>query len=102
MSTVIDTDINKGDPYTQIINIINRWCEQNYYTNFLVTIALDTELTVEFLEFNASDFSWIWQNDWWEGQSRIELIGFVAQENILVEGTPDSYIFLKDKTEEAT
>lgn len=93
-------DASNGNPYDTIAKIIEEWCEQNYYTNFLVTLVLDTELTVEFLEFNGSDFEWIWNNDWWEGESSVELVGFVAQEDILVEGTPDSYIFLKDKMEE--
>ena len=96
----VTIDVSNGNPYDTIAKIVEEWCEQNYYTNFLVTLAVDAELSVEFLEFNGSDYEWLWNNDWWEGESRVELIGFIPQEDILVEGTPDSYIFLKDKTEE--
>ena len=77
--------IEGNDPYTEIADgIIKKWCEKYGYTDFLVTILLNG---VEFTEFlSASDFQFIWENDWWEGEKDVQLLGFVPIASINIYG----------------
>ena len=36
----VTIDVSNGNPYDMIAKIVEEWCKQNYYTNFLVTISI--------------------------------------------------------------
>lgn len=86
-------------PYDSIAEIIEEWCQKNYYGNFLVTLRLNGELCVEYLYFGTGDPNWpdphwVWESDWWEGQKDVELVGFIDISSVHVSGTPDNYKFI--------
>ncbi len=82
-------------PYDIIVNIIDAWCQEHYYGHFLVTLSIDGDLRVEHLYFETEDLKWVWENDWWEGQKDIKLIGFINMDSVYVSGSPDNYKILE-------
>jgi hypothetical protein len=80
------------DPYTEIANIIDEWCRKNYYGSFVVTISIDGQIITEYLEFDGSSITFIWENDWWEGEKEIYLLGFMPMLQLRVYGAPGNYI----------
>lgn len=95
-------------PYDSIAETIDKWCQENYYDDFLVTLRLNGKLCVEYLIYETGDPDrpdpyWLWDSDWWEGQKNTELVGFVAAHSIFVTGTPDNYEFINmEKNNEPT
>ena len=86
-------------PYDTITDVIEKWCQDNYYSNFIVTLRLDGELCTEYLVYETPDRLnpqgiWVWEWDWWEGQKDIELVGFLDINSVRVSGTPDNYKFI--------
>lgn len=78
--------IESKDPYTEIANIIDEWCKKNFYDSFVVTISRDGQIITEYLEFDGGDFDFIWENDWYEGEKDIVLIGFMPMQQLRVYG----------------
>ena len=74
-------------PYDIVLEPIEKWCREHYYGDFLVTISLDGFEITEFLEFDPNGF--IWENDWWEGQKDVKLLGFMPIDDIHIYGSPD-------------
>lgn len=82
-------DITSKDPYNEIADIVEQWARKNYYTDFIVSIVIDGELTTELLLVDQSiNFEWL--NDWWEGQKKIKLVGFVPADQVVVLGEPQA------------
>ena len=86
-------------PYDTIADVIEKWCQDNYYSNFIVTLRIDGELCVEYLIYetgdpNRPDPYLVWESDWWEGQKDVELVGFIDISSVYVSGTPDNYKFI--------
>lgn len=52
------------------------------YDDYLVTIDLDGETITELLICDNGELSWV--NDWWEGQSRVKLLGFLPVSHIKI------------------
>lgn len=75
-------------PYDTIAEPIVKWCEENYYTDFIVTISIDDGEITEILEVDPLEDECIWVNDWWEGQKDVKLLGFVPISDIHVYGIP--------------
>lgn len=89
-------------PYDIIADEIEKWCQENYYSNFVVTLRINGELCNEYLIYETGDPDqlyphWVWESDWWEGQKCIELVGFVDINSVYVSGTPDNYKFIMMK-----
>ena len=81
----------EGDnPYTEIANIIDDWCEKNYYGSALVTLSLDGNVTTEYLSFNGNDMKFEWDSDWWEGERNVVLLGFRMMADVVFYGYPNS------------
>ena len=72
-------------PYEYIAEPIKAWCEENYYTDFIVTIWVGDHETTQFLEFDGSCADFVWQNDWWEGEKDVRLVGFAALDDIRIQ-----------------
>ena len=76
--------------YEQLCGPIIKWCECHYYTDFVVTIRINKRITTQYLEFQGDDITFNWLNDWYEGESDIELLGFLPIDVIriynMVEG----------------
>lgn len=47
----------------------------------------DYTFSNEYLEYSGNDDSWLWLNDWNEGQTDVEVIGYVAIEDVNVQQT---------------
>lgn len=84
--------ISSKDPYTEIANIIDEWCTKNFYDSFVVTISRDGQIITEYLELDGMSLDFIWENDWYEGEKDISLIGFMPMLNLRVYGDPANYI----------
>lgn len=86
-------------PYDIIADAIEKWCQNNYYASFIVTLRINGELCTEYLIYETGDPDrldphWVWESDWWEGQKDIELVGFIDMGSVYISGTPDSYKFI--------
>ena len=82
------TWVIKGkDPYTEVADIIEDWARKNFYDTFLVTLCIDGEITTELLQHDAMG-CFEWDNDWWEGQKRISLVGFTPISQAFYIGEP--------------
>lgn len=80
------------DPYTEIANIIDEWCKKNFYDSFVVTISRDGQIITEYLEIDGNSIDFIWENDWWEGEKEIYLLGFMPMLQLRVYGAPGNHI----------
>lgn len=81
--------IESKDPYQEIIDIIQEWCESEYYTDFLVTIEKNHDTETHYLELDTSSgIEFIWDGDWWEGENDIYLVGFYPIGDIVIYGEP--------------
>lgn len=77
-----------ASPYDYICEPIEKWCQENYYTDFLVTIWVGDHETTQYLglEDNASGF--VWEYDWWEGEQDVRLLGFSPVNEIKLRNYP--------------
>ena len=57
---------------------------QPKYEDMIVRIRLDGIETNQILEFNGDDLSWIWLNDWYEGQKDVQYIGSICVSDVNV------------------
>jgi hypothetical protein len=83
-------------PYDIFVEPIEKWSENNYYGDFLVTISIDGFETTEILEFGP-DNKYVWLSDWWEGQEDVKLLGFIPIDDILIYGSPDESQLLYER-----
>lgn len=90
------------DPYTEAAEIIEQWAKKNYYDDFVVTLRLDGEIVTTLLcTDEAANLEW--EDDWWEGQKEIRMIGFAPLRDLLCIGEPvkgNQYIVLALSKEE--
>lgn len=81
--------ITSDDPYEEVAKIIEGWCEMHYYGSAIVTLSIDRLETTEYLEFNGSEMTFIWENDWWEGEKDVYLLGFQMLKDLRFVGFPE-------------
>lgn len=81
--------ITSDDPYEEVAKIIEGWCEKHYYGSALVTLSVDGIETTEYLDFNGNEMTFIWENDWWEGEKDVYLLGFQMLEDLRFVGFPE-------------
>ena len=62
-------------PSYYIVKLRYRYCWENSYT-----------ISNEIYYFDGCAGCWCWFNDWYEGQDIVEVVGYVADEDIIVEG----------------
>ena len=79
------------DYYEEIGSIVEQWCEKNGYTQMLVTISLGYSWETpheetHLLDWDSEHCCLIWDSDWWEGQSYVELVGFTPLHKIRIVG----------------
>ena len=75
------------DPYNVIADIIlNKYIKFGYVLDFVVRIRLKYNSETKYREYNELLYNdgqnWlqpnlVWQNDWWEGEQSVELIGCI-------------------------
>lgn len=75
------------DPYTEAAEIIEQWANKNYYDDFVVTLRLDGEIVTTLLCVDEAA-NMEWDNDWWEGQKEVRMIGFAPLSDLLCIGEP--------------
>lgn len=70
------------DFYTIIGKEIEQWSRDNHhYEEMVVRLRLDgTYVITEFLDFDGLDYQWL--NDWYEGETEVELLGFTPLSEI--------------------
>lgn len=79
------------DPYGRIGLVIEKWADENFYDDFLVSIKIGNDIKTELLLLDCSipGEMFIWQDDWWEGEDNVDLIGFIPLSAVVVIGKPD-------------
>ena len=73
--------------YEKIISAIEEWSEKHYYSDMVVRINLDGLVTNELLLLSADTGNYTryyWLNDWYEGQTKVELVGFIPIDMISI------------------
>lgn len=83
--------IGKKDPYAEAAAIVTAWCEKNFYDSFLVTLELDGKPETCLLQYDfEKDAANVpcWDVDWWEGQTKITVLGFRPFCEFLLYGEP--------------
>lgn len=58
-----------------IVRLRYRYSWENSYT-----------ISNEIYYFDGDACCWCWFNDWYEGQDIVEVVGYIADEDIIVEG----------------
>lgn len=82
-------EIKGPDPYTEAANVVEAWCRKNFYDHFLVTLDLDGELTTQLLMCETEDeLKMVWDVDWYEGQKKIQVMGFRPISDFHLYGAP--------------
>lgn len=61
-------DIGKGD-YIVRLKYKHDWQKDYHYSNEVVSYEMDSA-------------TWIWLNDWWEGEKDVEVLSYVAIDDI--------------------
>lgn len=69
-------------PPEDILDRVDTYAMIYGYDDYLVTIDLDGETITELLICDNGELSWL--NDWWEGQSRVNLLGFIPVSHIKI------------------
>lgn len=77
------------DAYEIITKPIWEWCEKNYFSDFLVTILVNDREETQYLEFDGDGWRFVWNNDWWEGEEDVRLLGFLPIANIHIYNSPE-------------
>ena len=80
--------INPKRAYEDVAKIVESWCERYGYSDMLVTINVNGITRTEVLEFDAAEMTFVWANDWWEGEQQIILEGFAPLNIIRLFGFP--------------
>ena len=62
---------------------------KRYHETIIVRIRVDGQCINEILEFDGGTASYIWQNDWYEGQKEVEYVGSVLLSEVRI---PDETI----------
>ena len=62
--------------------------ENSPRTDYVITILLNGEYVNELLQWDGEDDTWVWANDWYEGEKDPRWIGIVAIEDVTTY-TPD-------------
>lgn len=57
------------------------YLENSPRTDYIVTIVIDGEFVNELLQWECDD-TWVWSNDWYEGEDNPTWIGIVALEDV--------------------
>ena len=78
-----------GNPYEAAIDIIDHWCKEHYYSEFVVTLSIEGDCHTEYLslDWNSSNY-WVWDSDWWEGEKEVYLEGFESMMMLKTYGYP--------------
>ena len=64
-------------PYAKIIDLLRSWANDNYFDDMVACIIADGQESNELVCFNSHNLHLYFDNDWWEGQKDIYLIGFI-------------------------
>ena len=83
-----------GDPYEQIVDVVDAWAKENIYTNMIVTISVNGAVTTQYLglEFGVTGFHWVWEYDWFEGEPEVYLLGFRPLDMVHCIGLPEKVV----------
>ena len=73
-----------ANAYAEVIAVVQE--QASIYGNCLVTLRVDDRITTELLCFNGDYGGFCFENDWWEGEKEIELLGFVPICNLQIIG----------------
>lgn len=72
-------------PYDAVTAVIEQFAMRNGYESFVVRLSLDGYETNELLILDGNySCQFEWNNDWWEGQKDVYLIGYVPLSEIRV------------------
>ena len=69
-------------PYQDIGRRVDIYARLYGYEDFLVTISLNGKIITELLLCNNGDLEW--ENDWWEGEDDVKLLGFMPLSHIKI------------------
>ena len=62
--------------------------EKEVYEDYIVCIKMkythekEYYITNELYLFDDGEVKYEWQNDWWEGQQEVEVLGYIAVSNV--------------------
>ena len=63
-----------------------------YSGDIIVTIRINGSLISELLQFDTDDYNtWVWENDWWEGEENVEFVGAQLLCDVEIEGNKLEY-----------
>lgn len=77
------------DPYTSIGEKIESWCNENFYDDFIVTILIDGDPCTTLYRYDYHSDSFYWEDDWYEGQKEVSLLGFTPISMCIIIGYPE-------------
>lgn len=69
-------------PPERILDRVDTYARLYGYDDYLVTIDLAGEVVTEILLCENGELAWV--NDWWEGQSNVNLLGFIPVSHIKI------------------
>lgn len=75
--------------YDFIIDIVTEWCIGKYWCDMLVTLQVGGEVFSTILEYDAGSHAFTFVTDWYEGECRVQLLGFKPLAECLVLHDPD-------------
>ena len=56
--------------------------ENSPRTDYIVTLMIDGSIANELLQYSGEDDTWVWSNDWWEGENGVTWVAIVALEDV--------------------
>ena len=59
------------------------YLENSPRTDYIVTIMIDDVIMNELLQWDGEDDTWVWSNDWYEGEDSVSWIAIVALEDVI-------------------
>lgn len=71
-----------SSPYAEIGDKVNTYARIYGYDDYIVTIDLGGRVITELLIFEDGEL--IWENDWWEGETDVNLLGFIPVSHIKI------------------
>lgn len=89
-SEMVKETLKSKTPYDKIAEILVEWGYQNYFSTFIVKIKIDGDVLNEIAFSKNAEI--VWENDWWEGERNVELLGFAPIEKIKIENNVNKII----------
>lgn len=92
----VDFDFEHNDAYTVVSQMLVEWCEESerYFSDLIIKIKVGDYEEIVFESFDANNYCFVSEYDWWEGEDTIQILDIKRLEDVFDDeccGIMDKY-----------